>query len=170
MRCQKCTKPATLHITEIVKGVPHELHLCEDHARQYLTQSESTPEASNEPAGILAQQLAVGTTEEELEQLDKRSCPICGITFHEFRSQGRLGCPNDYEVFKNELGPLLENIHGDTNHCGKVPQRAPVDSKRRSELLKLRNELKRSVAEEDYEQAAKLRDQIRKLEEKTQKT
>lgn len=163
MKCQNCSKPATLHITEIIKGEAHELHLCEEHARRYL-KSESSEGSPSGTADMLAQQLAASTTAEELERLDKQSCPVCGIAFYEFRNQGRLGCPNDYEVFKNELLPLLENIHSESTHCGKVPQRAPGATKRHSELLRLRNDLKRSVAEENYEEAAKLRDRIDKLE------
>ena len=58
-------------------------------------------------AGLLAQHLAVGETAEELARLDQRSCPVCGITFLEFRKQGRLGCPHDYVCFAEELEPLL---------------------------------------------------------------
>ncbi len=72
-------------------------------------------------AGVLAQQLAVGQTAEELAQLDQRACPVCGITFYEFRNQGRLGCPHDYVCFKAELEPLIVNIHGETEHVGKKP-------------------------------------------------
>jgi protein-arginine kinase activator protein McsA len=116
MKCQKCDKPATFHITELEKGKhQQELHLCEEHARLYLTQSE--PEPGNAPtlAGALAQQLAVGQTAEELEKLDKKACPVCGITFYEFRNQGRLGCPHDYIFFEKELEPLIANIHGETS-------------------------------------------------------
>jgi protein arginine kinase activator len=162
--CQKCSKPATLHITEIIKGVPHELHLCEDHAQQFLNQPQPTDEALTDVASTMAQHFTTGVTEQKLAQLDKQECPVCGITFLEFRSQGRLGCPNDYEAFKDELVPLLENIHGQSQHCGKVPQRAPGDSKRQTQLIKLRNDLKRAVAEEEYEAAARLRDEIADLE------
>ena len=72
---------------------------------------------------LLAQHLAVGETAEELARLDQRSCPVCGITFLEFRKQGRLGCPHDYVCFDAELEPLLLNIHGETRHVGKVPKR-----------------------------------------------
>jgi len=164
MKCQKCSKPATLHITEIIKGVPHELHLCEDHAQQFLNQSQQSEEALSGAASAMAQHFTAGVTEQQLAQLDKQECPVCGITFLEFRSQGRLGCPNDYEAFKNELVPLLDNIHGQSEHCGKIPQRAPGDSKRQTQLIKLRNDLKRAVAQEQYEEAARLRDEISEQE------
>jgi protein arginine kinase activator len=62
---------------------------------------------------------------------------------------------------------LLENIHGDTHHCGKFPKRAPDDSQKRYQLIKLRNDLRLAVAEESYEEAARLRDQIHELESRT---
>jgi protein arginine kinase activator len=61
--------------------------------------------------------------------------------------------------------PLLENIHGDTRHCGKTPRRYPQTKKAEAELLQLRQRLKRAVEREDYEEAARLRDQIRTVEE-----
>ncbi len=95
---------------------------------------------------------------------DKQVCPICQITFLEFRNSGRLGCPYDYEVFRDELMPLLENIHGETRHSGKVPKRAPRNTQQQTTLIQLRNELKRAVAAEDYESAARLRDKIKAIE------
>ncbi|OYV83828.1 MAG: DNA helicase UvrBC, partial [Planctomycetia bacterium 21-64-5] len=81
MKCQRCDKSATFHITELTGGKPQELHLCEEHARQYLTESDDQP--AGNLAGALAQQL-VGGTAEELAKLDQQACPICGITFFEF--------------------------------------------------------------------------------------
>jgi protein arginine kinase activator len=63
--------------------------------------------------------------------------------------------------------PLLENIHGDTHHCGKFPKRVPDDSQKRYQLIKLRNDLRLAVAEESYEEAARLRDQIQDMEGRT---
>jgi protein arginine kinase activator len=96
---------------------------------------------------------------------NQRECPSCGIKFVEFRNTGRLGCPHDYEEFREELAPLLENIHGETRHCGKTPRRLPQNKQTQSELIQLRNRLKQAVNKEDYEEAARLRDRIRQLEE-----
>lgn len=167
MRCQKCEKPATFHITELTGGKPQELHLCEDHAREYLTQSSEEPTTTAAMAA-LAQQIAkhmpVGQTAEELAQLDQQCCPVCGITFYEFRNQGRLGCPHDYVCFEDQLEPLILNIHGENEHTGKTPKRSPNGSERRTQLIRLRREMKEAVADEDYERASKLRDQIRRIE------
>lgn len=165
MKCQHCDKPATFHITELTGGKPQELHLCEEHARAYLTETEEeVPSNVSSLAGMLAQQLAVGETAEELARLEQKACPVCGITFLEFRKQGRLGCPNDYLYFHGELEPLILNIHGETQHTGKAPQRCGGDSKRQSELIRLRREMKEAITNEDYERASQLRDEIRTVE------
>lgn len=164
MKCQKCDKTATFHITELTGGKPQELHLCQEHAHEYLTQAEAEPTGAASLAGALAQQLAVGQTAEELARLDKRSCPVCGITFFEFRNQGRLGCPNDYTCFQKELTPLILNIHGESEHVGKRPRRAAVDTSRQTDLIRLRREMKEAISQEDYERASKLRDDIRRIE------
>lgn len=171
MKCQKCEKQATFHITELEKGKHQkELHLCEEHARQYLTQNESEASSAPSLAGALASQLAVPQTAEELEQLDKKACPVCGITFYEFRNQGRLGCPHDYIFFEKELEPLIANIHGETTHVGKRPHRYAGGTAHKTELIRLRREMKEAIGEEDYERASRLRDEIRRVEETTQQS
>jgi len=164
MKCQKCAKPATFHITDIEKGKPREYHYCDEHARQHLTPSEEHSGPSS-TMGELATKLAGGIgLSREPSPADKQVCPNCSISFLEFRNSGRLGCPYDYEVFRDELMPLLENIHDETRHSGKVPKRAPRNSQKQTELIQLRNDLKRAVAAEDYETAARVRDRIKSIE------
>ena len=164
MKCQDCEKPATFHITELTDDEPRELHLCEDHAREYLSHSEATEvDAPQTLASALAQQLKVGQTAEELARLDQQTCPVCGITFYEFRNHGRLGCPHDYLAFSKELEPLLVNIHGDTQHTGKAPVHHPPDATEGMELIRLRRDMKEAIENEEYEKASELRDLIRQL-------
>ncbi len=166
MKCQHCEKPATFHITELTGSDVQELHLCEDHARDYLSPAgEEKEPASSGLGGALAKQLKLGQTAEELARLDQRACPVCGITFYEFRNEGRLGCPHDYICFDAELEPLIVNIHGATKHAGKHPRRTDGDSDWQTKLIRLRRELKEAVDEERYERASALRDEIRKIEE-----
>ena len=167
MKCQQCEKPATFHITELTGNEPSELHLCEEHARDYLSHTEQPvkEESLASLAGALAEQLKLGQTAEELARLDQQSCPVCGITFYEFRNQGRLGCPHDYNCFSKELEPLLVNIHGDTNHVGKQPKRRPKATESSNELIRMRRQMKEAIEKEDYELASELRDKINALEQ-----
>ncbi len=166
MKCQECEKPATFHITELTGTDPSELHLCEEHAREYLSHSEQPAEDESlaSLAGALAEQLKLGQTAEELARLDQQSCPVCGITFYEFRNQGRLGCPHDYTCFAKELEPLLVNIHGETTHVGKQPKRCPKVAKSSNDLIRMRREMKEAIDKEEYERASELRDKINALE------
>src|SRR5207245_6688672 len=109
-------------------------------------------------------EMTQGSEMDELGLLN-RQCPVCGIKFVEFRNSGRLGCPHDYQEFLEELTPLLENIHGEVKHCGKVPRRQPQNKQAQNELLQLRKQLQQAVTREAYEEAAQLRDRIRQLEE-----
>ncbi|RUL85907.1 UvrB/UvrC motif-containing protein [Tautonia sociabilis] len=167
MKCQKCSKPATYHITDLDPEVPGKFavfHFCDEHALQHLAPAASKPDSL--PVGQLAKDLVSGSSaSREPSPADSLSCPNCQISFAEFRSTGRLGCPYDYEAFRDELMPLLENIHGEVRHSGKAPKRAPRTSRQQNTLIRLRNDLKRAIAAEDYEAAAKLRDEIKSLEQ-----
>ncbi len=158
LKCQKCSKPATYHITEILTDDQwEELHLCEECYQKFFI----------EPHPGAGQKGGAGQAEEadETGALSQRECSICGIKFVEFRNSGRLGCPHDYQEFREELVPLLENIHGEVRHCGKVPRRLPQNKQTQSELIQLRKQLQQAITREAYEDAARLRDRIRKLEE-----
>ena len=166
MKCNKCEKPATFHITERVgdKEQWEELHLCEDCAREYLSRPNEAQE-SESLAGALLQHLKIGQTAEELAKLDKQACPVCGITFYEFRHYGRLGCPNDYVCFQEPLEQLVANIHGATTHTGKRPKKSTRTLDKQTRLIRLRRDLRDAVHAEDYERASVLRDRIRELED-----
>jgi len=90
---------------------------------------------------------------------------VCGITFYEFRHQGRLGCPNDYICFEEQLEQLVANIHGATAHTGKRPQKSAGNLDKQTQLIRLRRDLRDAVHAEDYERASVLRDRIRELED-----
>ena len=167
MKCQHCEKPATFHITELTSEEPQEFHLCQDHAQIFLQKSESSDSSAPTLANVLTQQLQVGQAAEELAALDKRTCPVCGITFYEFRQHGRLGCAHDYVCFEAELDPLIVNIHDSNRHVGKKPKRGRHDTDSQTELIRLRREMKDAVGKEDYELASRLRDTIRKVEQES---
>lgn len=163
-KCLRCTKQATLHITELKGGKSLSLHLCENCAQEYL----NTVDVGGGQDDLLDPFSLSGGEEEELSEGGKHACPHCGMTFKQFRSHGRLGCPHDYAEFHDELLPLLESIHGETQHVGKFPPKVSDSSRRQYELIRLRNELRTAVDDEAYEHAARLRDQIQTLETELQ--
>lgn len=163
MKCQHCEKPATFHITELTGSEgPKVLHLCEDHAREYLNGNGSSPATAL--SSMLAQQLKMDVTSKELAATDQKTCPVCGITFAEFRKGGRLGCAYDYVAFEDDLEPLLVNIHGALEHKGKVPKNRRGSPERQRQLAELREEMKAAIKKEEYEKAGILRDKIANFE------
>lgn len=164
MKCQKCDKSAKYHITELTGGKPHEVHLCEDHAEAYLSGPRAPDGETSAVQDLTGQFMAVGKTAEELARLDRKSCPVCGITFQEFRKQGRLGCPHDYLCFENELSAVLVNVHGELEHRGKRPKRVSGGTDHLTNLVRLRRELKAAIEVEEFERASQLRDEIRAIE------
>lgn len=159
MQCNKCHNAATLHITEILgEDQIEELHLCESCAQNHLNDPhQKSTGIKTAPSG--------GSEDVDEPAVLNRQCEVCGIKFVDFRNTGRLGCPHDYQEFREELTPLLENIHGEIRHCGKSPRRQPHSKQTQSDLIQLRKQLLQAVNKEAYEEAARLRDRIRQLEE-----
>lgn len=157
MLCQFCGEnPATIHFTEIKNDVKRELHICEECAsKKGLGSGGPLPPMLFE----LMQNDRRGGIDEDL------TCPNCGMTLAEFRTKGRFGCSKDYEVFSKALGPLLDKIHGAHQHVGRLPLgRTTIETGTSDHLLRLRRDLMNSVKTENYEDAARLRDEIRDLE------
>ena len=155
MLCQRCKKqPATVHLTEILHNEKRERHLCEDCAKEEGVAMKTQMNLQDILSGMLEAHQAAGR-EANL------TCPDCGLTYAEFRQQGRLGCPHDYEVFAEPLKEVLQKVHGATEHTGKMPQRAGADLTAQRQLMQLRRDLQAAVEGEKYEEAARLRDLIK---------
>lgn len=157
--CNRCNSPATIHLTEIKGGKKTERHFCEECARVlHVPQPSKEIQkllASFEPAHALSQRQAASL---------QKSCPECGMTYGEFRQQGRFGCAHDYEVFGEEVVALLERIHGSSSYAGKLPGgKGEVAGDVRAEIMATRKQLQQAIDSEDYELAARLRDEIRRL-------
>lgn len=158
MQCERCQKNvATVHLTEIVKGQKTEKHLCEECSKE---------EGYTIKSHVSLQDLLTAfiSAHNDATDLADVSCPDCGMTYLDFRNEGRLGCPNDYEVFREALDPLLEKVHGTTEHSGKLPSRAGESQKLQRDLMDLRRRLRLAVEREAYEEAAQLRDEIKDKE------
>jgi protein arginine kinase activator len=163
MKCDLCNRAATVHLTEIRSGRKIEKHLCE----QCATKIENMPLKSHTPINQLLTNFVLahsGAAEEAVA-----SCEACGMTWAEFRQKGLLGCPRDYDTFERDLAPLIQRAHdGAARHVGKSPARVTDGmalQRHEAALARLRKDLTRAVEAEDYEKAAKLRDQIREMEQ-----
>ena len=162
MLCDICSKnSATVHITEIINSQMTELHLCEECARK----KNLAMEQHFSLADLLGGLTDINSVLDKTEIVGKR-CPSCGFTYGDFRKIGRLGCGKCYQVFKDSLNSLFKRIHGSDHHLGRFPLKKGKKVDLKMHLQDLRAKLGNAIQQEEYENAAKLRDQIRKMERK----
>ncbi|MBI1336741.1 MAG: hypothetical protein GC164_07245 [Phycisphaera sp.] len=158
-KCDLCDRPATHHSVEILKGQKIEKHLCDAHAAQEGLAVKAVHKPINELLSNFVKLHSGAPAAQDLE------CDNCGLKFSEFRESSLMGCPQCYTAFEVALTPLLERAHESaTHHIGKVPSRAGASEMRQQTITRLRKRLDEAVAGEDYELAARLRDEIRKIE------
>ena len=165
MLCDICKKnPATVHLTEIIDEQMNELHLCEDCARHKSA-------AMEQQFGL--SELLAGMADFEKPDKDEENvtvkCPNCNLGYADFKKVGRLGCGECYNIFRKYLAPLLKRIHGSNQHVGKAPLKGKTISspgKKKVDLEGLKAQLQKAIQREDFEGAARLRDQVRAIESK----
>lgn len=184
MLCEKCNKnPATFHYTEVVNGVKNEHHLCGECAAETDVSYYSSFFNNNENftrliSGILGSKGIVtdnGKTGPETNVV----CPRCRMTYDEFVNNSRFGCPECYDVFGILISDKIKKIQGSDNHIGKHPmkygdvdkimleEKDNTDSKVvHKEIDILKKKLKAALDEEDYMEAARIRDLIAELKGK----
>lgn len=166
MLCQECgKKQATLHFTKILNGEKTEFHICETCAREKGELIPGTPNGfsiHNLLSGLLDFDPSAHSTLAN-KALPAR-CEHCGLTYSQFSKVGRFGCSHCYKYFGAKLDPLLKRVHGNIVHTGKVPKRSGGLIKQKREIENLKHELHLRIENEEFEQAAKLRDRIRELE------
>lgn len=160
MLCQKCGKnPATTHIKTVINGKVTEQNLCSHCA--------SNNGYSNFAGGSISNMLAsmLGQTMQAYPQSASARCQCCGASFADIAESGKVGCANCYNEFGNELLPYLKRIHGSVCHSGKVPgHKELVIASSDNSVEKLKAKLASLVAAEKYEEAALVRDEIKRLE------
>src|SRR5881296_3707051 len=163
MLCQICGKnPATVHFTEIHDNTMSEIHVCERCSEERGLQAPQAKQKFDIADLIAGMVDSVTSTEEE--RVGHVQCPGCGLLYSSFKETGRLGCSECYSAFQFQLRPLLRRIHGDTRHRGKSPAHSSGAVTSTRQIQRLHDELQRAVEREDFEAAAGLRDEIRKLE------
>lgn len=168
MICQECgDNPAKLHFTKIINGEKTEIHICEECAKEkgdFFAGSGNGFSIHNLLSGLLDFEPASPNAVGSQTQAQPLRCDRCGLTYSQFRQLGRFGCNECYSKFSERLEPVLKRVHGNTEHVGKIPKRVGGLVKFRRQLDHLRRDLQRAIEKEEFEQAARLRDQIRELE------
>lgn len=172
MQCQRCgARPAVIHLTQIVENTHTEQHLCEACAAEQGIHTEAS--LAKFPVGDLLASIGKGAAAQLPAAGEEGGCPQCGATLQDFRTTGRLGCARCYRAFEAPLRTLLRRIHGGSRHMGE-PYALPADAagavaavsgaEAPADLSGLREQLQRAVESENFELAARLRDEIRARE------
>lgn len=157
MLCDICKKNvATVHLTQMVEGKTKKVDLCEACSKE---------KGVDDPTGFSLADLLLGLgAAQEIEQASggaEIKCPHCGFTQADFKKAGRLGCAECYKVFSEGLETLLKTMHKGTRHVGKVPQVYKQSQDLADKLKSLQKKLEKAIAEEDFETAANLRDEVK---------
>ncbi|HBG15947.1 MAG TPA: hypothetical protein DDW93_04130 [Firmicutes bacterium] len=172
MWCERCKqRQATVHVTKVINNHKTESHLCEVCAgksgKDLGFLFEPNFSFHHLLAGLLESEFGVKSESfSQQKEESHKKCPTCGLTFTDFRNMGLMGCANCYDLFKDHLDPLLRRVHGSIAHTGKVPKRTGGRVRVRKEIEELRSKLQEAIKREAYEEAAKLRDEIKEKEEK----
>lgn len=154
MLCEECgAHPAQVAVTTVINGESTTRHLCRDCLRKYQT---------GEMQAVLAAVLAGMAQKQKSPDI---TCPRCGETYAQFQKTGMLGCAECYQAFRKELTPLITRVQGRAQHAGRRPAVSEAEQELLHRREALRAQMEAAVAEENFEQAALLRDQLRALTE-----
>ena len=162
MLCDVCKeRDATVTLTHAVKGEVNVLHLCQRCAAERGIETTVTTPLKN----MIADYLPAVQHQAALAQAESLQCPFCSMTLQDFRESGRLGCASCYGTFEQSLRALLRRVHGNARHVGRQYEPPPTDLLHEATALgELRERLRRAISQEEFEQAAQLRDKIKGLE------
>ncbi len=166
MKCDYCDSKATVFLTQLAEGQMKKVCLCDSCAKE---------RGVTDPTGFSLAEMLLGDIQKmPMASPGKRReriaggtkvCPECGFTFDDFQKVRRFGCGNCYQVFADELAPMLRGMHKGYSHMGKVPEGLMESHFRNQRLEELRAKLEQAIASESYEAAADIRDEIRTMDE-----
>jgi protein arginine kinase activator len=163
MHCDVCQKnDATVYLTQIVEGKMQKVNLCEHCAKE---------KGVSDPTGFAMADLLLGlgaTQQIEHGGQPAQKCPVCGFTQIDFKKTGRLGCSACYDTFADGLANLLKGMHKGLKHTGKMPAHLSRRYALADRVKSLETDLQKAVENEKYEDAARLRDEIQKIEHELQ--
>jgi protein arginine kinase activator len=161
MKCERCKKrEATVHLTEIRNSEKREVHLCE-----HCATDQGLPGKQH----FTIQELLAGMTQAQQRRTrteNEPACARCGLRLSQFQSSGRFGCADCYNSFKDEVLPLVEKIHDNSQHVGRAPKHVSEEVGLQKEIRQLQTEQKKAIRRQDYEAAARLRDRIHELQKR----
>lgn len=182
MLCENCKKrEANVRYSENINGVRKELNLCDECSRELgITNNMDfripTFDFSNFFGSFLEDFSNSSDFMPLLSEIKQVKCDSCNSTFDDIINTGRYGCPNCYDVFEDRMDPILKKLQGSNKHNGRLGKisenKVKFDKKQEnnsnkiveSKLDKLQADLKQAIKEERYEDAAKIRDEIKKEE------
>ncbi|MDR1464815.1 MAG: UvrB/UvrC motif-containing protein [Oscillospiraceae bacterium] len=168
MLCEQCAqREATTHVRRILHGEVEEHHLCGDCARQGGYTAHALSDFGFQLSDLFGGFLGSSPALTHRLSEPPRRCPVCGCSLQDIAREGKVGCAECYRVFYEQLRPTLKRIHGAVQHGGKQLRPAPEQEaarQREEALQRLRADIAAAVQAEQYEEAARLRDEIRTLE------
>jgi len=180
MLCENCGKrEANVRYSENINGVKKEMHLCEECSQKLGISSKmdfSMP-SLDIPSffGSFLEDFSIPEFMPFLNEVKQLTCDSCGSTFDDIINTGRYGCANCYDVFEDRMDPILKKLQGANRHNGRLgkisdnkmsfekDKKSEKENKTENKVEKLQEDLKVAIKEERYEDAAKIRDEIKKM-------
>lgn len=173
MICDFCKKnEASIHLIKIQDNTVEKVNVCMDCARNYSFLAEE--DFYDDLSQVLLKIFGGNPGESgytnnrkifrELKFSRNRKCPNCGIDLKTIKKKGLVGCSYCYSEFKNELMPVIRGLHGNLEHKGKIPVNSSRKVKLEKSIRDLKKRLRSEIIIENFEAAAKIRDEIKELE------
>lgn len=160
MMCDKCNeKAASVVLTQLVADKYIKLYLCEKCSSETEGLLKEDHDSFQHFLSNLINAKSASTKNELLK------CEKCGMTIDSFRKNSKVGCANCYKTFNTYFVPLVKRIHSNVEHTGKRPEKLDGELKTIQRIEQLQNDLKRAIIKEEYELAATLRDEIKRLKQ-----
>jgi protein arginine kinase activator len=162
MKCEHCNQnEATFFYEETINGQKRQMHLCAECAAKMQGELPKFPSFSNFGEGLFGSLFGLSAAPKS-----GKICEGCGASWQKLHSAGKAFCPQCYLTFREELEPTLRQLHGNVTHVGRAPADEVAKSEKEQKLSALKKALEEAIKSESFEQAAKLRDEIRAINEK----
>lgn len=170
MLCENCQKnDATVHFTQIINGKKQEMRLCENCAKElngFNISDDIGFGHSFSFQNILSGLMDYMGSAAPVNKANQLACKNCGTTYNDFKKYGLLGCSECYKSFSPAINPVIKRVQGNTEHVGKIPKKMGKGIIEKRRLAKLKEDLQKAIANEEYEKAAQIRDMIKSIQNK----